>query len=106
MILYEHVYVVDFSEDYEELSLHSTTFEKLQRKVQAADVIGKKKLSSSEGMMDVFFNILTSVFCVGPKEPIPPLAKSDGKLYTRKQATLDSTEAGDIAPRSHRLLRL
>jgi len=40
---------VDFSEDYEDLSLHSSTFEKLQRKVQVADMIGKKKLSSPEG---------------------------------------------------------
>jgi len=48
MVLLTHL--VDFSEDYEELSLHSTTFDKLQRKVQAADVVGKKKLASSEGL--------------------------------------------------------
>ena len=47
-------HLVDFSEDYEELSLHSTTFDKLQRKVQAADVVGKKKLASSEGLLNTF----------------------------------------------------
>ena len=48
MVLLTHL--VDFSEHYEELSLHSTTFDKLQRKVKAADVAGKKKLASSEGL--------------------------------------------------------
>jgi len=37
--------VVDPSGDYEDLSLFPTTFDKLQRKVQVADAIGKKKLA-------------------------------------------------------------
>ena len=52
-------YTVDFSEDYEELSLHSTTFDKLQRKIQTADVIGKKKLASSEGVLNNFISVHT-----------------------------------------------
>jgi len=40
---------VDPSGDYEDLSLFPTTFDKLQRKVQVADEIGKKKLASPEG---------------------------------------------------------
>ena len=57
MILYDCIGAVDFSDNYEELSLHSTTFDKLQRKVQAADVIGKKKLASSEGVLSNFFTV-------------------------------------------------
>ena len=71
------------TEDYEDISLHSTTFDKLQRKVHNADVIGKKKLSSAEGLLDVSCNILSIVSCPGPKEPAPPAAKSDGKLYIK-----------------------
>ena len=41
------------TEDYEDISLHSTTFEKLQRKVQNADMIGKKKLSGAEGLSNI-----------------------------------------------------
>ena len=48
---------VDFSDNYEELSLHSTTFDKLQRKVQAADVTGKKKLANLEGVLSNFFTV-------------------------------------------------
>ena len=41
---------MDPSGDYEDLSLFPTTFDRLQRKVQVADAIGKKKLASPDGM--------------------------------------------------------
>ena len=76
-------YTVDFSEDYEELSLHSTTFDKLQRKVQAADVIGKKKLATSEGVCVLSnLHIVHCVFPLGSKESSSSSAKSDGRLFT------------------------
>jgi len=54
---------VDPSGDYEDLSLFPTTFDRLQRKVQVADVIGKKKLASPDGMSLVC--VLLEILCKG-----------------------------------------